>query len=149
MPTRQIDYRGATESLNGAKTGSTTRQLIATSHGLALLEIQGELNIPRRKPNGLTAEEDSLFIKEPVSTKFSELDREPVDLVKFGRLELDEASKSAVLYISTSQRLIGKLETFDPPLGVLRVCKEGNESCNLLDVISMRVVFRQRPLPIM
>ncbi|VEU23829.1 DEKNAAC104871 [Brettanomyces naardenensis] len=149
MPTREINYQQATQSLTLEYGQSKYSNVVSTNSGLALVEIQGELNLPAKKPEGLKEEEERLFIERKVPSIYSDVNDPTVDLVKFGRLELDERSGHAVLFISTSQRLEGKVEKLDHPLGILRISREGDEMCELLDVIERRVVFRNRPLPIM
>ncbi|ODV86409.1 hypothetical protein CANARDRAFT_6884 [[Candida] arabinofermentans NRRL YB-2248] len=126
--------------------------IISTNLGSTILEIQGELNLPQSKPENLTPEEEELFIKSRVPKLLNTTDEVVRDAVRFGRLELEPGFKKATLFISNSQRLVGSVEKVDPPLGVLRIVKDDNnglEECQVVDVISHKVVFRLRPLPIM
>ncbi len=156
MPTREIKYDRATKSLRfGGSTKSEEKtsihngSVLSTPAGLFLIEIQGELNIPSKKPVGLSEEEKQLFIKRKLPSVYTDRDKPPKDLVKFGRIEIHEGSGEAVLYISTSQRLEGKIESLDPPLGILKIPEGDDQNCEMLDVIKKRLVFRNRPLPIM
>lgn len=168
MPSTQVFYNKATESLNseGLKTDKKIQDVIATPFGLTIVEIQGTINLPLVKPKNLNETEKTLFIKSNipklVSPQSDNLINDHIqseddirNAVRFGKLELDDDGQNATLFISTSQRLVGKVETLDPPLGVLRINKNRKESelnsipSEIVDVITKKVVFRFRPLPIM
>ncbi|GME92408.1 hypothetical protein B5S28_g558 [[Candida] boidinii] len=168
MPSTQVFYNKATESLNseGLKTDKKIQDVIATPFGLTIVEIQGTINLPLVKPKNLNETEETLFIKSNipklVSPQSDNLINDHIqseddirNAVRFGKLELDDDGQNATLFISTSQRLVGKVETLDPPLGVLRINKNRKESelnsipSEIVDVITKKVVFRFRPLPIM
>ncbi len=157
MPTREISYAKATGSLVGpppTKSLDNYSTIITTSLGSTLLEIQGELNLPEIKPEGLTEDEEKLFIKTSLPAIMTTSPQETVieDAVKLGRLELAPDFQNATLFISNSQRLVGKIEKISPPLGVLEISKneeDGSEVCEIIDVIEQKIVFRFRPLPIM
>lgn len=171
MPAVNVSFESAVRSAGAERPPQTA--VVATALGLALVEIQGELSIPREKPAGLSVSEQELFTRVPLPAVYrdgsgtGEADVEDVDAVKFGRLELDDSLKTATLFISTTQRLVGTVEKIDPPLGVLRVvhstntdtdpddpgasdtASSGGKKCEVLDIVSTKIVFRHRPLPIM
>ncbi|OUM51440.1 hypothetical protein BVG19_g539 [[Candida] boidinii] len=168
MPSTQVFYDKATASLNSAesKTDKKIQDVIATPFGLTIVEIQGTINLPQVKPKNLNETEETLFIKSSIPKLVSpqsddsknehiQTEDEIRNAVRFGKLELDADGQNATLFISTSQRLVGKVETLDPPLGVLRINKNRQESelnpipSEIVDVITKKVVFRFRPLPIM
>ncbi|GME68502.1 unnamed protein product [[Candida] boidinii] len=168
MPSTQVFYEKATASLNLAesKTDKKIQDVIATPFGLTIVEIQGTINLPQVKPKNLNETEETLFIKSSIpklvspqsdDSKYDHIQTEDEirNAVRFGKLELDADGQNATLFISTSQRLVGKVETLDPPLGVLRINKNRQESelnpipSEIVDVITKKVVFRFRPLPIM
>ncbi|ODQ83030.1 hypothetical protein BABINDRAFT_30176 [Babjeviella inositovora NRRL Y-12698] len=140
MPTIEIEYSQATQRLQSADSSGPA--IISTPSGLAILEIQGELTLPSDVP-----------LDEAEKAKYS-LDSDGMDIVKFGKLELD--GKNATLFIGQSQRLVGSLIKLDKPLGVMRfpeTTETGNVPENyavkFMDVITQKVIFKQRPLPIM
>lgn len=150
MPSRLIDYHRAHDSWVAQSNGSDkVSQIIRTKQGLVMLEIQGELNIPSTKPDNLNDEEENLFIQRTIPFQNKDSEEKVTDLVKFGRVELNEDTGEAVLFISKSQRLEGHIETLDIPFGVLRISKKDGQDCEMIDVIQKRIVFRNRPLPIM
>lgn len=171
-----VGRQGRADKENGCGDFST---VVATPLGLALVEIQGELSIPKETPAGLSVGEQGLFTRVPLPALYRESpesregggsgDAEDVEVVKFGRLELDEELQRATLFISTTQRLIGTVEKIDPPLGVLKVVHAGPERtaaesatrsddvssaaagqvCEMIDVVGTKIIFKHRPLPIM
>lgn len=66
--------------------------------------------------------------------------------VRFGQLQIQD--KQATLFIGTKQRLLGQLVALDPPLGLMKFDKE-TQKVQLMDFIEWKVLFKDRPLPIM
>lgn len=133
MPSVNIDFEKCVE--NTAKPVT-----ISTPYGLAIIEIQGELNVPVGMPPDHASEEyKANFTK--VNDEFS--------AVKFGQLEFDEKDKTrAVLYIGKSQRLLGNIVSLSTPLGVLRI-DSSKKDVKMVDIIYKKIIFKERPLPIM
>lgn len=149
MPTAHIDYSVAHGILNGENSANSAEpdDIISTPFGLSLLEIQGDLNLPAQAPTDVT---DVDMHTESIQN-FIKVD-EIYDAVKCGKLEFDPLDTSKVtLYIGNSQRLLGSLVKIDPPLAVLRIpLKDGQEtSMDIVDIVSKKLIFKQRPLPIM
>lgn len=142
MPVRALATDKLEESLRGESPS-----LVMTPMGLAMVEIQGELNVPHTKPVGLAPEEEALF-KTHQLPPFLRADG-PVDTVKIGHVDLDIPAMSATLFVSTTQRLVGKIVKLDPPLGVLRLGKDESDPCEMVDVVKTKLIFSSRPLPIM
>lgn len=121
-----IDYTKARESLQSDDT------VISTPFGLVVIEIQGELNIP--------------------STTHSHESIKLLDInhaIKFGKLFIED-NNSLTLYIGNSQRLLGTIETLKTPLGVLKIPLDSDQTTiDMVDVVKKKLVFRDRPLPIM
>lgn len=146
MPTTLIDYKDIHKALNSdsSAVADSGGCVISTPFGLSLLEIQGELNLPEHAPqntDGLDPEYISNFAKV----------NDTYEAVKFGRMEFDDKDPlKAVLYIGKSQRLLGSVVTLTNPLGVLRVPTDGTaDGIKFVDLIYKKVIFKQRPLPIM
>lgn len=146
MPSADIDYSDAHEVLNGPQKCPNNGCFISTPFGLSILEIQGELNLPTGAPTN-TQGLDPEYVGN-----FAKVD-DIYDAVRFGRIEFDVRDpKKVVLYLGKSQRLLGSVETLPKPLGVLRVptgANEEDESMKFIDVIYKKLLFKQRPLPIM
>lgn len=163
MPALPISFGSALRSVELPREKPTLESystIFSTSLGLTLIEIQGDLSLPKSKPEGLSEKEESLFFKKEIPRLFQSLHElsadngEVIDVVKFGKLEIDNSLKHATLFISTTQRLIGSVEKIDPPLGLLKVDYAtdhdgGENQCEMLDIIDTKIIFKQRPLPIM
>ncbi|GEQ69710.1 hypothetical protein JCM33374_g3384 [Metschnikowia sp. JCM 33374] len=145
MPSTPIDYAKAHSAMN-VEPGSLPDGscFVSTPFGLAILEIQGELNVPASAPT------DAEGMDPEYVNSFALVDN-TYNAVKFGKMEFDaKDSSKVVLFIGKSQRLLGTVETLREPLGVLRVPVEtSGESMEILDVIEKKIIFKQRPLPIM
>jgi chromosome transmission fidelity protein 8 len=143
MPIANIDYSKANERLNSEpmNTGNAIDNVLSTPFGLVLLEIQGELNIPHE----VTTNNLQDFITVDSIHR----------AVKFGQLKVDEKDpKKLTLFVGNSQRLIGDLVKLNPPLAVLKVPIDKsdlikNKSIDMIDIIENKLIFKERPLPIM
>ncbi|KAM9938272.1 hypothetical protein OXX80_002221 [Metschnikowia pulcherrima] len=145
MPTADIDYQRAHEALNGNMSDLPDGSCyVSTPFGLSILEIQGELNLPANAPI------ETENIDPDYVSSFARVDNNH-DAIRFGKMEFDEKDPSkVVLFIGKSQRLLGVVETLREPLGVLRVPGEHTgENMQIIDIIEKKIIFRQRPLPIM
>ncbi|KAI5964290.1 uncharacterized protein KGF55_002232 [Candida pseudojiufengensis] len=158
MPVATIDCTRVNDLL---QDDNENKNIISTKYGSTLLEIQGELNLPSHKPKDITklSKED----QEKMSN-FITIDN-VYDAIKFGHLEFDSKDETKVtLFIGKSQRLIGNLVKLDIPLGILKIPKkqpdeskmdidfeegEEEENIQMIDIIQAKLIFKQRPLPIM
>ncbi|EMG46409.1 CTF8 Chromosome transmission fidelity protein 8 [Candida maltosa Xu316] len=144
MPSIKIDTSLSKEILT-----SPSPNLFFTPYGLTLLEIQGELNLPTEYPKGTPqTNEDHEYLSNFITVD------DIHHAVKFGNLVFDEKDESKVtLFIGKSQRLLGDIVKLNTPLAVLRVPvnrhDEGEEDVKLVDIVKAKLIFKQRPLPIM
>lgn len=154
MPATSIDYTAVHSILNKEKVDADASydNIISTPYGLSILEIQGELNLPKSVP-----EDDEIASGGDYVSNFATIDS-IYHAVKFGRLDFDANDHTKVtLFIGKSQRLLGNLVDLDTPLGVLRITRsyqlaESNRDDNqlkMVDIIRKKIIFKQRPLPIM
>lgn len=104
---------------------------LVTPYGRAVVEIQGVLNLPTQPPPA-AHESAANFIKVDDSTA-----------VKFGRVEFD--GRKVTMFIGQLQRLIGEIVELKTPLGLLKVLS----GIEMVDVIKQKVIFKDRPHPIM
>lgn len=96
-----------------------------------VLEIQGDLEIP------LVPHDDERFIKH-----------HGTDIVRFGLLSINEEKKTATLFVGRKQRLLGSLVKLDTPLGLLKFDRESG-TVEMQDIFTYKIIFKDRPLPIM
>lgn len=121
---------------------SAETNIIRTSKGLFLIELQGELNVPHALAR------DAVGVSEEYRQLFATVD-EIQQAVKFGRLEFDHNSR-AVLYVGKSQRIIGDVEELKEPLGVMKVpTKPELGDIEIIDVVYSKIIFKSRPLPVL
>lgn len=149
MPTTNIDYAGAHTALAEEQPNTINSMpnqpcMVSTPFGLSILEIQGELNIPRQAPPA------DIEVDSEYRASFAKVD-EIYDAVRFGRMLFDANDPNkVVLYVGKSQRLLGAVETLREPLGVLRVSRNAEEKeIKIVDVIKKKILFKHRPLPVM
>lgn len=129
-----IDTSGARQAL-AASSLSLLLLLpptIATPQGRVLLDIQGVLNAPQAPPPPDSEAATNFITVDDIHTA-----------VKFGRVEFD--GDQVTMYIGQLQRLVGEISPLKVPLGVLRV----DDTISIVDVITRKLTFNQRPLPIM
>lgn len=81
--------------------------------------------------------------------------------VKFGNLVFDpHDDKKVTLFIGKSQRLLGNIVKLQTPLAILRIPTNRNgdddddmvddkEDIKIVDIVKAKLIFKQRPLPIM
>lgn len=159
MPTTKIDYSVAHDILNRSNGDELidNDNIISTPYGLSILEIQGELNLPQTFPQ---ANENH---KPEYLENFARVN-DIYEAVRFGKLEFDPKNHANVtLYIGKSQRLLGSMVDLETPLAVLRICTDDtndvndsskddsskDDSIKIVDIIKKKIIFKQRPLPIM
>lgn len=144
MPTVPIDYSLASQAL--ASPDQPDRPFfVSTPFGLSIVEIQGLLVLPSAPQTEADHAPDhaATFVKV----------NDVRDAFRIGRLLFDEKDSSkVVLFVGSSQRLNGAVETLHMPLAVLRVAptSDGTEgNVNMVDIIHKKIIFKDRPLPIM
>ncbi|BAO40532.1 chromosome transmission fidelity protein 8 [Kluyveromyces marxianus] len=133
MPSVDISINKLIDIFSKDADASTT---INTPLGHVMIEIQGDLLYPSKR---IDPEND-------VDCRFIRQDGE--DMVRFGILSYDLQTRKATLFIGSKQRMLGQIVKIDPPLGVLKFDKEDG-TVSLRDVIRYKILFKDRPLPIM
>lgn len=152
MPSANIDYSEASRALAVANDIPASPYVLSTPFGLSILEIQGQLVLPSSAPE---TESDTAVEGGNTFVKVENVDQKLVcavrDAVQFGKLSFDEKDPSkVVLFIGTSQRLNGVVETLREPLAVLKVpSQDGDTDIRMVDIIYKKIIFKHRPLPIM
>lgn len=96
-----------------------------------MLEMQGDLEIPSQP------HDDDRFSKY-----------NGTDVVRFGLLHINMEKKVATLFIGKKQRLLGSLVELDTPLGLLSFNHE-NGTVEMQDLFRYKILFSNRPLPVM
>lgn len=118
--------------------------LLQTPSGLALLELQGTINLPSRVD------------EEPDSSQF---DPDQVFETPFGRLVFPEYDgdagegrwmKRVFLFVGKHQRLHGEVKTLPKALAVMRrkAGDESNEELEIVEIVKHKIIFSHRPEPV-
>ncbi|CAI4053637.1 hypothetical protein SUVZ_15G3470 [Saccharomyces uvarum] len=110
---------------------------VITPLGITMLEIQGDLELP--KDFTALTQGDSHH-----EGRFSEQDGQ--NIIRFGLLQLD--GEKATLFVGKKQRLLGKVTKLDVPVGIMHFSSSDNK-VELVDVVKYKIIFKDRPLPIM
>ncbi|EJS43364.1 ctf8p [Saccharomyces arboricola H-6] len=133
MPSVKIDatqWQKLTQSQNKQTT-------VITPLGVTMLEIQGDLELP--KDFASLAKKDSKH-----DGRFSEQDGQTI--IRFGSLQID--GERATLFVGKKQRLLGQVTKLDLPMGIMHFNSRDNK-VELVDVMKYKIIFKDRPLPIM
>lgn len=110
---------------------------VLTPFGNTILEIQGDLEIPE-----MEAGTDLLSPEYQFNTCKEK------DIVRFGLLNVSDDKKHATLYIGKKQRLLGSIVELEKPLGLLKFNADTG-TVDLKDILHYKIMFKDRPLPIM
>ncbi|ODV63567.1 Ctf8p ASCRUDRAFT_23115, partial [Ascoidea rubescens DSM 1968] len=135
---------------------------LSTRLGLVVIEIQGELNYPTRFPIDVdddrgdenNTEDEERYIEEVIGNEYI-ADAKLKQAIRIGRLEIDEHFMKCILYIGKSQRLIGSIEKLENPIGLLKFPRifndkdYQNKKIEIIDIVNYKIIFKNRPLPIM
>lgn len=128
-------------------TPSPLPQLLQTPSGLAILEIQGTINVPA-PPSTEDGTQDSQQARVPVGKLVfpnHSANNPPEDTAWMKRV---------YLYVGKHQRLTGEVKKLGKPLGVLRKRQQearedaNSEELEIVDVVRYKVVFSHRPEPV-
>ena len=108
---------------------NTSPLTIMTALGRTIIEIQGDLELSTNME--VSQDQD----------------------VRFGLLDIEEniedpALSKVTLYVGQKQRILGKVVSLETPLGLLKFDKINNKVI-LEDIIRYKILFQDRPLPIM
>ena len=135
----------STEQICQLLDPSEKKTTIPTPFGNVILEIQGDLDIPdisvKHNDDG-TIEIPGLDPEYHLNTHKNE------EIIRYGLLNLSEDKKLATLYIGKKQRLLGNVVELDTPLGLLKF-DSVTQQVDLCDIIKYKILFKDRPLPIM
>lgn len=125
-------------------------QLLQTPSGLALLELQGTINVPTPEN-----EHDDPMRDSPVSSSDSTAFETPVGKLMFPDYSPQTPDdtkwmKRAYLYVGRYQRMTGEVKKLPRPIAVLQ--KRGSaaeaEELEVMEIVRYKVFFKNRPEPV-
>ncbi|KAH0565997.1 hypothetical protein GP486_000608 [Trichoglossum hirsutum] len=138
--------------------GSFTRpanplpQLLQTPSGLALLELQGTINLPPVDPMDTSAELPDASSQDTPIGRLVFPEYSPVNPP-----ENTAWMKRVYLYVGRHQRLTGEIKKLPNPTAVIRrkECTQGKakapeevEELEIVEIVRWKILFSQRPEPV-
>jgi chromosome transmission fidelity protein 8 len=123
-------------------------QLLQTPSGLALLELQGTINVPSSEAQQDGPSEDNDLAE---STSYET----PVGKLMFPDYSIHNPDdtkwmKRVYLYVGRYQRMTGEVKKLPRPIAVLQKRAEtvGTEELEVVEIVRYKVFFKNRPEPV-
>ena len=136
MPTIPLHISPAQTAVT--KSNNPLPSVLQTPAGLAILEIQGSINLPAASPSAATISIGRLVFPDYSASKSSD------DMNWMKRVHL---------YVGQHQRLTGEVKKLPNPVAVMRkrdsreVTSEGNE-LEIAEIVYFKLIFSSRPEPV-
>ncbi|KAF6230447.1 hypothetical protein HO133_004790 [Letharia lupina] len=136
MPTIPLHTSSAQTAVTN--TANPLPQLLQTPGGLAILEIQGSINLPTASPTSQTISIGRLVFP---------------DYTASGSPEHKSWMKIVHLYVGQHQRLTGEVKKLPNPVAVIRKRDSGEataegEELEIAEIVYYKVIFSSRPEPV-
>ena len=136
MPTIPLHISPAQTAV--AKPINLLPQLLQTPGGLAILEIQGSINLPPASPSSPTISIGRLVFP---------------DYTASGSPEDKSWMKKVHLYVGQHQRLTGEAKKLPNPVAVIRKRNSGGtiaegDELEIAEIVYFKVLFSSRPEPV-
>lgn len=125
-------------------------QLLQTPSGLALLELQGTINVPSSEEN----EHDAGPGGSPSSKTNATSYETPIGKLMFPDYSPQNPDdtkwmKRAYLYVGRYQRMTGEVKKLSRPIAVLQKrAGSSEEELEVVEVVRYKVFFKNRPEPV-
>ncbi|CAG8042368.1 unnamed protein product [Penicillium salamii] len=120
--------------------------LLQTPSGLALLELQGTINVP-------SGNED-----EDIEEASGKIDPAAAFETPIGKLMFPDYStlnpddtkwmKRAYLYVGRYQRMTGEVKKLPRPIAILQKHPSEGEELEVVDIVRYKIFFKNRPEPV-
>jgi hypothetical protein len=151
MPSIRLHPRSTASSATATETSSIPvanplPQLLQTPSGLALLELQGTINLPENEqdtsPDGSTADLNGPSFETPIGKiMFPDYSSHNPDDPKW--------MKRAYLYVGRYQRMTGEVKKLPRPIAVLQKrAGSSEEELEVVEIVRYKVFFKNRPEPV-
>jgi chromosome transmission fidelity protein 8 len=122
-------------------------QLLQTPSGLALLELQGTINVPASE-----TEQDGPDENQDLESTSYET---PIGKLMFPDYSIHNPDdtkwmKRVYLYVGRYQRMTGEVKKLPRPIAVLqkRAGTDGPEELEVVEIVRYKVFFKNRPEPV-
>jgi chromosome transmission fidelity protein 8 len=124
--------------------------LLQTPSGLALLELQGTINVP----SSGNEDEDSMMDMNPTSIDPSSTFQTPIGKLIFPDYSIHNPDdtkwmKRAYFYVGRYQRMTGEVKKLPRPIAVLRKRRGSeDEELEVVEIVRYKIFFKSRPEPV-
>ncbi|KAF2460488.1 putative sister chromatid cohesion protein Ctf8 [Lineolata rhizophorae] len=131
---------------SGLSTSNPLPKLLQTPTGLAIVEIQGTINMPPPDEDEEPSPDSSQHVGRLVFPAYSP-----------GNPEDTAWMKRVYLYIGENQRMTGEVKKLPKPLAVIRKREEGGEESQsqaareeleIVEIVRHKILFAHRPEPV-
>ena len=153
MPTIQLHTRSSTSDASATATGSSfpisnpLPPLLQTPTGLALLELQGTINLPSAENEN---EQETLFKNSPSTTYETPIGK--LMFPDYSAQNPDDTKwmKRVYLYIGRYQRMTGEVKKLVRPIAILqkRLSSAEAEELEVVEIVRYKMFFKNRPEPV-
>ncbi|OJJ44046.1 hypothetical protein ASPZODRAFT_135492 [Penicilliopsis zonata CBS 506.65] len=155
MPTVRLHPRPAGTSSAVHPSSNPLPQLLQTPSGLAILEIQGTINIP--SPDESSDPDEAIIESSDSSPSVYET---PVGKLMFPDYSPQSAEgdtkwmKRVYLYVGRYQRMTGEVKKLGMPLAVIQrrrpevEAEEGGDELEIVEIVKYKLLFKTRPEPV-
>ncbi|KAJ5545031.1 hypothetical protein N7535_006581 [Penicillium sp. DV-2018c] len=124
--------------------------LLQTPSGLALLELQGTINVPSTEHEDENSMMDSTSTSNDPTSTFET----PIGKLMFPDHSIHNPDdtkwmKRAYLYVGRFQRMTGEVKKLPRPIAVLRKRRgSGDEELEVVEIVRYKIFFKSRPEPV-
>lgn len=136
-------------------TRNSLPQLLQTPSGLALLELQGTINLPNQGDSQFGDESSNSPNQNDPSLAYET----PVGKLMFPDYSPQAAKddtrwmKRAYLYVGRYQRMTGEVKKLPNPLAIIQRRQPGSsdnagEQLEIVEVVKYKLMFKNRPEPV-
>lgn len=145
-PRSSVPANKATATAPSSPALNPLPTLLQTPSGLALLELQGTINLP------LSNEDEDM---EEAVTKIDPASafETPIGKLMFpdySTLNPDDTKwmKRAYLYVGRYQRMTGEVKKLPLPIAVLQKHPSESEELEVVEIVRYKILFKNRPEPV-
>ncbi|KAL2861410.1 putative sister chromatid cohesion protein Ctf8 [Aspergillus pseudodeflectus] len=138
------------------ETHNPLPDILQTPSGLALLELQGTINLPAQ--DALQPEDEPT--KPPELDTFSATYETPIGKLMFPDYSTQAPTddtrwmKRAYLYVGKYQRMTGEVKKLPKPLAIIQRrqkdsgVEDTDEELEIVEIVKYKLIFKNRPEPV-
>jgi len=146
-PRSSVPAEKATATAPSTPANNPFPTLLQTPSGLALLELQGTINVPS------STNEDDDIVSPSTNIDPASVFETPIGKLMFpsySALNPDDTKwmKHAYLYIGRYQRMTGEVKKLPRPIAVLQKHPSEGEELEVVEIVRYKIFFKSRPEPV-